>query len=53
MQLKWTDLASNDLDTIEAHIAQQNSPTVAINVVMRIIDSTSLILPDHPGAGRQ
>ncbi|PKM23273.1 MAG: type II toxin-antitoxin system mRNA interferase toxin, RelE/StbE family [Gammaproteobacteria bacterium HGW-Gammaproteobacteria-14] len=53
MQLKWTDLASNDLDTIEAHIAQQNSPTVAINVVMRIIDSASLILPDHPGAGRQ
>jgi len=53
VQLKWTDLASNDLDTIEAHIAQQNSPTVAINVVMRIIDSASLILPDHPGAGRQ
>ena len=53
MQLKWTDLASNDLDTIEAHITQQNSPTVAIDVVIRIIDSTSLILPDHPGAGRQ
>jgi len=52
VQLKWTDLASNDLDTIETHIAQQNSPTAAINVVMRIIDSTSLILPDHPGAGR-
>lgn len=53
MQLKWTDLAGHDLDAIEAHIARQNSPTVAINVVMRIIDSAYLILSDHPRAGRQ
>ncbi len=52
MQLKWTELADRDLEGIEAHIAQENSPTVAIDVVMRIIDTTQLILPDHPKAGR-
>lgn len=52
MQLKWTDLADIDLEKIEAHIAQENSP-VAIDVVMNIIDSAHLILPDHPRAGRQ
>ena len=53
MQLKWTDLAESDLEKIEAHIAQDNSPTVVIDVVMNIIDSTNLILPEHPRAGRQ
>lgn len=53
MQLKWTDLADTDLEKIETHIAQANSPAVAIDVVMNIIDSAYLILPDHPRAGRQ
>jgi len=53
VQLKWTDLADTDLEKIEAHIAQENSPIVAIGVVVNIIDSTHLILPDHPRAGRQ
>jgi addiction module RelE/StbE family toxin len=53
VQLKWTDLAEIDLDKIEVHITQENSPIVAIDVVMNIIDSVHLILPDHPGAGRQ
>lgn len=53
MQIKWTDLAESDLDKIEAHIAQENSPIVAIDVVMNIIDSAYLIRPDHPRAGRQ
>ncbi|MDF1642711.1 MAG: type II toxin-antitoxin system RelE/ParE family toxin [Pseudomonadales bacterium] len=53
MQLRWTDLASIDLEKIEAHITQQNSPIVAINVVMNIINSVHLILPDHPRARRQ
>ena len=53
MQLKWTDLADIDLDKIEAHIAQENSPIVAIDVVINIIDSTHLILLDYPRAGRQ
>ncbi len=53
MLLKWTDLADIDLDKIEAHITQESSPIVAIDVVMNIVDSTHLILPDHPRAGRQ
>lgn len=53
MQLKWTDLADIDLEKIEAHISQENSPIVAIDVVMNIIDSTNLMLPAHPRAGRQ
>ena len=53
MYLKWTDLADIDLDKIEAYITQENSPTVAIDVVMNIIDSVHLILPDHPREGRQ
>ena len=53
MQLKWTDLSEIDLDKIEVHITQENSPIVAIDVVMNIIDSVHLILPDHPRACRQ
>lgn len=52
MQLKWTDLADIDLEKVEAHIAEDNSPIVAIDVVMNIIDSTYSILPEHPCAGR-
>ncbi len=43
VQLKWTDLAGTDLEKIEAHIAQENSPSVAIDVVMNIIDSSHSI----------
>jgi len=53
VQLKWTDIADIDLEKIEAHIAEENSPIVAIDVVMNIIDSVYLLLPDHPRAGRQ
>ena len=53
MQLKWTDLADVDLEQIEAQIAQENSPIVAIEGVMKLIDSTHLLLSDHPRAGRQ
>lgn len=53
MRLKWTDLAEIDLEKIEIYITQENSPIVAIDVVMNIIDSVHLILPDHPRAGRQ
>ena len=53
MQLKWTDLAGNDLEKIEAHIAQESSFTIAVDVVMKIIDRVCLVLSDHPRAGRQ
>ena len=52
MQLKWTDLAGEDLERIEAYITQENSPSVAIDVVLRVIETTEMILPDHPSAGR-
>lgn len=53
MQLKWTKLANADLENIEIHISEDNSPSVAVDVVMKIIDNVQLILPQHPGAGRQ
>ena len=52
MQLKWTDLAVIDLDKIETYITEDNSPQVAIDVVLRVIDTVEMILPDHPHAGR-
>lgn len=52
MQLKWTDLAEADLESIEAYIAKENSLSVAVDVVLRIIDSVNLILSDYPRAGR-
>lgn len=49
MQIKWTDLASNDLDAIENYITTENSP---IDVILRIINVTELVLTNHPNAGR-
>jgi addiction module RelE/StbE family toxin len=52
VQLKWTDLANDDLDQVEAYIAQENSIVVAIDVVLKIIDTTEMMLSNHPAAGR-
>lgn len=52
MQLKWTDLASKDLDEIEIYIAKDNSVSVAIDVVLKIIDRTEMILMEYPHSGR-
>jgi addiction module RelE/StbE family toxin len=52
VQLKWTDLATNDLEEIERHITQDNSPNVAIDVVLNILDTTEMMLSEHPNAGR-
>ncbi len=52
MQLKWTDLAAKDLDSIETYIATENSPHVAVDVVLKVINSSELILSNHPQAGR-
>lgn len=52
MQLKWTDLAAADLDHIEEFISAANSPVIAIDAVLRIIDTVALVLIDHPEAGR-
>jgi toxin ParE1/3/4 len=52
VELKWTDLADADLDHVEAYISQENSVVVAIDIVLKIIDSIEMILPNHPEAGR-
>lgn len=52
MQLKWTDLAVADLDHVEEYIAEENDPVVAIEIVLNVLNTAELILPDHPQAGR-
>jgi len=52
VQIKWTDLASNDLDAIENYITAEKSPGVAMDVILRIINVTELVLTNHPSAGR-
>ena len=52
MQLQWTEPAAQDLDKIEEYISRENSPIVAIEVVLRVIETVETILPTHPRAGR-
>lgn len=52
MQLKWTDLAARDLDHIETYITTENSPVVAIDIVLNIINTAELVLSSNPRAGR-
>lgn len=52
MQLRWTEPAAQDLDKIEAYIPRENSPIVAIDIVLEIIETVEKILPGHPRAGR-
>ena len=43
MQIKWTDIADQDLGNIESHITEDRDPIVAVGVVINII-SAELIL---------
>ncbi len=52
MQLKWTEPAAADLHHIESYIARENSLDVATAVVLKVIDTTELILSNHPMTGR-
>jgi len=52
VQLKWTRASLADLDAVEIYIAEDNSPAVALNIVLNILDTTESILPEHPEAGR-
>lgn len=52
MQLKWTEPAAQDLDKIEKYILRENSPAVAIDVVLKVIETVEMVLPTHPRAGR-
>ena len=51
MQIQWTDLAAGDLDLIQSYMAENNHPDVAVGVVLKVLDSVELILPNYPGAG--
>ena len=52
MQLKWTEPAAQDLDKIEKYISRENSPAVAIDIVLKVIETVEMVLPTHPRAGR-
>jgi toxin ParE1/3/4 len=52
VQLKWTEPAAQDLDKIEEYISRDNSPAVAIDIVLGVIEAVEMILPTHPRAGR-
>ena len=53
MQIKWTDIADQDLGNIESHITEDRDSLVALDVVINIINSAELILSQYPRAGRQ
>lgn len=52
VQLQWTEPATQDLDKIEAYISKENSPIVAIDVALKVIETVETVLPAHPRAGR-
>ncbi len=51
MPIKWTDLAVADLEKIEDYISSESNPDVAIDVVLKIINTIDLALPGHPRGG--
>ena len=52
MQLQWTEPATQDLDRIEEYVSIENSPIVAIDIVLRVIETVENMLLAHPRAGR-
>ncbi len=52
VQLQWTEPATQDLDKIEEYVCKENSPAVAIDIVLGVIETEEMILPAHPRAGR-
>lgn len=52
MRLKWTEPATVDLGDIESWIARHDSPLVAIDVVLNVINVTERLLSAYPEAGR-
>jgi toxin ParE1/3/4 len=51
LRLRWTRLASDDLDAIAEYIGQ-DSPAAAARVVLELIDQAETLLPGHPAIGR-
>ena len=52
MQLQWTEPAARDLDEVEKYISRENSPIVAIDIVLKVLETVEIVLLAHPGAGR-
>ena len=52
MQLQWTEPAARDLDEVEKYISRENSPIVAIDIVLKVIETVEIVLLAHPRAGR-
>lgn len=51
MRLRWTKLASQDLDDIAEYIGQ-DSPAAACRVVLELMERAEFTLVTHPAAGR-
>ncbi|MCY7387381.1 MAG: type II toxin-antitoxin system RelE/ParE family toxin [Burkholderiales bacterium] len=51
MRLRWTKLASQDLDDIAEYIGQ-DSPAAASRVVLELMERAESMLVAHPAAGR-
>ena len=51
MRLRWTKLASQDLDDIAEYIGQ-DSPAAACRVVLELMERAESALVTHPAAGR-
>ena len=51
MRLRWTKLASQDLDDIAEYIGQ-DSPAAACRVVLELMERAESALVPHPAAGR-
>ncbi len=52
MQIKWTDGASEDLDSIHDFIVEQN-PSAAVDVVLHIMESVENLIPQNTAIGRK
>ena len=52
MRLQWTEPAARDLDEVEKYISRENSPIVAIDIVLKVIETVEIVLLAHPRAGR-
>jgi len=51
MQIKWTKLAQEDLESIQKYI-YDNNPKAAKEVVLHIIDRVEVLIPKNNAIGR-
>ena len=51
MKIKWTEIASEDLDSIYDYI-QQDNQTAAVDVILHIMNSVEKLIPQNNSIGR-